>query len=197
MDEVDQVDRAIENRAFVLGVDPGLKGAFLLTEGSYIRSQMPMPIVTDGKDQSVDFKVVSQFLGAAGKHKPHVFLERPVSFGMGTKGAFTYGRGFEAIVIALQVNAMPFTLVEPSRWAKEMHEGTSASLKPKVRSLIAARRLFPGLIEQLPKRAKGGYHDGFVDALLIAGYGLRRLGAGKGGSERVQGVITRRIPDFY
>jgi hypothetical protein len=30
--------------------------------------------------------------------------------------------------------------------------------------------------DRTPKKPKGGMHDGFVDALLIAGYGERKLG---------------------
>jgi hypothetical protein len=162
----------------VLGIDPGINGAFVITDGKFLRSY-PMPIVVNGKEKLIDFDGVWARLSAIKTaHGPiHVFLERAVPMAMGSKGAFTYGRGFEALIIALNLHKFPLTHVEPNRWTKEMHEGISADLKPKARSLIAVKRLYPHLVKSLPKKPKGGLHDGPIDALLIAGYGLRKLGA--------------------
>ncbi len=161
----------------VIGIDPGISGAIILTDGEKEIRWAAIPI---GPDRSVSFSdfhaVMSAFGGEDFSNRPHVFLERAVSFGMGTKSAFNYGRGFEAITIALGLLKFPYTLVEPAKWTKVMHEGTAANLKPKARSLIAVQRLFPTLVGALPKKPRGGIHDGFIDALLIAGYGLRKLG---------------------
>lgn len=160
----------------VLGVDPGTNGAFVLFDGAAFVTAA-MPITISGKEKLVDFLGVQSLLAALKKNHGlfHVFLERAVPMAMGSKGAFTYGRGFEALVIALGLAGNPVTHIEPSKWTKEMHEGISADLKPKARSLIAVKRLYPQLVGSLPKRPKGGLHDGPIDALLIAGYGLRRL----------------------
>lgn len=169
-------------RAAVLGIDPGIYGAFVITDGIKFIRAFEMPISLVGKDKSIPFSNVYTLLSTIkSAHGPlHVFMEKPVSFGMGVKSAFNYGRGLETLSIALQLHAFPLTLVEPSRWTKEMHEGISSDLKPKAKSLIAAQRLYPQLVGILPKLPKGAYKDGPVDALLIAGYGLRRLGAGMG-----------------
>ncbi len=162
-----------------LGVDPGISGAFVLTDGCTLR-HWAMPIVASGKEKLIDFGKVFSLLVAIQKNEErdsvHVFLERAIPFAMSSKGAFTYGRGFEALVIALGLLKFPVTHVEPARWAKEMHEGISVDMKPKAKSLIAVRRLYPALVASLPTKPKGGLHDGPIDALLIAGYGLRRLG---------------------
>ncbi len=159
-----------------LGVDPGINGAFVVTDGTMLEAHA-MPIVTAGKEKLVDFAGVHNLLVSLRRRhgNVHVFLERAVPMAMGSKGAFTYGRGFEALVVALGLVGFPVTQVEPGRWAKEMHEGISADLKPKAKSLIAVKRLYPQLVRALPKRPKGGLHDGPIDALLIAGYGLRKL----------------------
>lgn len=172
----------------VLAIDPGIAGAFLVTDGRSLEAHS-MPIEIEGKDKRVDFECIRLYLvGVKKRHGAiHVFLERAIPFAMSSKGAFSYGRGFEAIVIALKLLEFPVTLVEPGKWTKEMHEGISADLKPKVKSGIAVKRLYPLLVAKLPKRAKGGLHDGMVDALLIAGYGLRKLGA----------VNPDLIGDFY
>ncbi len=167
----------------VLGIDPGLNGAFVVTDGKEFIKAFDMPVVAENGQKLIPYKPVFDLIwGLCYAHARglplHVFLEKPVSFGMGTKSAFNYGRGFEVVLIALTQNKMPFTLIEPSRWAKEMHGGTSKNMKPKVRSLKAAQKLYPQLVRALPKRARGGHHDGYIDALLIAGYGLRQLRGG-------------------
>lgn len=160
----------------VVGIDPGIAGAILVTNGKSLESHF-MPILVTGKDKAVDFHGVHDLMSALQKKYglAHVFLERAIPFAMGAKAAFSYGRGFEAIVIALKLLQFPTTLVDPGKWTKEMHEGISSDLKPKVKSGIAITRLYPQLVASLPKKPKGGLHDGPIDALLIAGYGLRKL----------------------
>lgn len=162
----------------VLAIDPGIGGAFVVTDGADFFKSYEMPLVVSGKEKAVDFDGVMDLLRRVREELGgvHVFLERAVPMAMGSKGAFSYGRGFEALVIAVRLHEFPSTLVEPARWTKEMHEGISADLKPKARSLIAVKRLYPQLVRLLPRRPKGGLHDGPIDALLIAGYGLRKLG---------------------
>lgn len=159
----------------VLAIDPGLTGAFVLTDGKRLKT-WPMPVKVNGKEKSVHFDGVHALLWEVmdGYGTPHVFLERAVAFGQGAKMAFNYGRGFEALLIAIELLKFPMTLVEPSKWAKEMHEGILADLKPKVKSRMAVERLFPHLVRQLPKNKKGVFQDGPIDALLIAGYALRK-----------------------
>lgn len=162
----------------VVGIDPGLTGAFCVTDGRDVEF-FNMPVKGDAKAREVDFAAVSNLLADIASSYGdgvHVFLERALPMAMGSKHAFNYGRGFAAIEIALTLEAFPVTYVEPQKWAKELHAGISRDLKPKAKSLIAAERLYPKLfkfIERSPK-AKAP-HEGQVDALLIAGYGLRVL----------------------
>lgn len=174
----------------VVGVDPGVAGAIVVLNERRIKTY-PMPIETGGKVKLVSYSDLSALFRRIKDEwgKPHVFLERAVPMAMGSAGAFTYGRGFEAILIALSYHGFPVTQVEPAKWAKEMHEGISADLKPKVRSFIAVKRLYPHLVASLPKKPKGGLYDGPIDALLIAGYGLRKLGGQPPGPDEV--------PDFF
>jgi len=162
----------------VIGIDPGNEGAFVLTDGVNFLETFLMPVEKVGKDNLISFSkvvfILRSFVSKFGTS--HVFLERAMPMAMGAKGAFTYGRGFEALRIALGCLKLPFTMVEPSKWSKEMHEGISADLKPKAKSLIAVQRLYPQLVGKLPKRPKKqNYMDGPIDALLIAGYGLRKF----------------------
>lgn len=155
------------------------------TDGTHI-GHLAMPLKIAGKEKLTDFKAVYDWLAQL-ERSTHVFLERAVSFGLGTKSAFDYGRSFEAIVIALEQLELTVTYVEPAKWTKEMHEGIHTDLKGKAKSLIAAKRLYPHLVGLLPTKPKGGVHDGFIDALLIAGYGLRK----------VRGAVKPEVePDF-
>jgi hypothetical protein len=168
----------------VLGIDPGIQGAFVLTDGKTFR-HWDMPLKVEGKNKSVNFDGVYDILKShiyeneevTAHGSLHIFLERAVSFGMGTNSAFTYGRGFGFLEIAIKLAGLPVTQVSPKEWTKVMHEGISADLKPKVKSLIAIERLYPQLHSQLPRKPKGGLMEGPVDALLIAGFGLRKMGA--------------------
>lgn len=172
----------------VLGIDPGLKGSFVLTDGDrYIRI-FDMPVDADFDRKKVSFIGVCAILNEVEKlssRKPRVFLERAKPMAMGSGYAFNYGRDFQSLVIALI--GWHVQLVEPSTWAKSMHEGIAKDLKPKAKSAIAVRDIFPHLISALPVRPKAkDFHDGPVDALLIAGYGLRRLS-----------LENDEIDDFY
>lgn len=161
----------------VLGIDPGLQGAFVLTDGQALEI-FPMPIVTSGKDKIILFAGVFDLLSRIQKKhgQVHVYLERAIPFALGAKSAFSYGRGFETLVVAVELLKFPMTYVEPAKWTKEMHEGISADLRPKVKSGIAVKRLYPQLVASMPRKKNGTLDEGPMDALLIAGYGLRRVG---------------------
>lgn len=157
----------------VLAIDPGLTGAFVyLTDSGEFEFEV-MPIIKNDKDKEIDFDEVSKIL----KHYDgaHVILERAMPMAMGAKHAFNYGRGFAALEIAIKINGSSVTYVEPQKWAKVMHDGISSDLKPKAKSVIAVNRLFKKMVKAIPASKNGKLHEGIVDALLLAGYGLRQI----------------------
>lgn len=158
----------------VCGIDPGKKGAIILMEGQALLRFEPMPI--NALSEPCFHKVrtiLNEWL------PDHIFLERAVPMAMGSKHAFNYGRGFAALEIAIQLEGFPVTYVEPAKWTKEIHEGISSDLKAKAKSVIAFERLFPHLKDQISKSKTGKYHEGILDALLIAAYGIRKLSSSK------------------
>jgi len=159
----------------VLGIDPGLRGAFVLFDGGEFFEIFTMPVVKIGKEKRVDFGKIILFVEGVKKRFGAVpaFLERAKPMAMGAKFAFNYGRDFEKVYLALVLSDIKITLIEPSAWAREMHEGIDPDLKPKAKSLLAVRARYPSLVGRLPVRPRGKIDDGPVDALLIAGYGLR------------------------
>jgi len=156
----------------VMGIDPGLEGAFVTLEGSKLLNFSKMPLGHDEK--GIDFAAVCRLLN---DFKPdHIYLERAVAFRQGVTSAFNYGKGVAAIEIAIQLSAIPCTQVMPAKWTKFIHQGIKADLEPKVKSAIALERLRPKFKDLIPKGIRSGkYHDGILDALLIALYGQHQL----------------------
>jgi len=154
----------------VCAIDPGKTGAMVLMKDHELLRFEVMPLNSSSEPC---FNRVRTILK---EWMPdHIFLERAIPMAMGSKHAFVYGRGFAALEIAIQIEGFPVTYVEPSKWTKEIHEGISADLKAKAKSVIAFERLFPHLGDVVPKNTKGRFHEGVLDAILIAAYGIRKL----------------------
>jgi len=87
---------------------------------------------------------------------------------------FRFGWFYGQLIQVLDLCLFPYRRVEPKVWQRMIHEGIGGKLKPKDRSIIAYRQLFPH--DPLPRHPKAkGPHDGTLDALLIAHYGVVRL----------------------
>ena len=152
----------------ILAIDPGQKGAFVLLDGKKFLSWV-MPL---GEDKRVDFEKVLEIFSEAGDDV-HVFLERAYGGQMGATAAFNYGRDFAALELAIKLCELPVTYIEATKWTKKIHEGISSDLKPKAKSIIAVKRLLPHLVKEIPVTPKSkAMHEGILDALLIAHYGV-------------------------
>ena len=154
----------------IAAIDPGLGGALVFLSGRLFRTfnWYPMPVK---KDKRVCLKSVITILRSEAPDK--VFLEQALPMAMGAKHAFNYGRDFAALETAIMLLKIPCDLIRPNEWTKVMHGGTNKDLRPKVRSSIAVEKHFRFLLDKIPKTPKSKkYHDGVVDALLIAAYGL-------------------------
>jgi len=86
--------------------------------------------------------------------------------------SFNFGMGYGmwiGIVVGL---GLPYELVTPQRWQKEMLAGMQGG---KDASCIRAQELFPEADLRLGPRSKK-LHDGRADALLLAEFGRRTHG---------------------
>lgn len=150
----------------IVGIDPGQKGALVFLDGDTIElHQMP--------DNAGDIVNILSSLSS----NDHIFLEKAQAMSIGgvkqgVSSMFNYGVGFGTLLGIIAALKIPHTLVHPKTWCKEMHQGTSEG-DAKQRSLEAARRLYPQVNLIRPRCRKPD--EGFIDALLIAGYGLRIL----------------------
>jgi len=147
----------------IIGIDPGKKGAIVaMVNGEIHLHQMP-------EDAGTIVAILSKYALPDG----HVFLEKSQAMpGQGTVSMFNYGTSFGTLLGILAALKIPHTLVHPKTWCKVMHSGT-ASAEAKVRSLEAARRLFPSVQFVRPRCTKPD--EGYIDAILIAEYGKRCL----------------------
>lgn len=157
-----------------VGIDPGRDGsiACLNREGAILVTfVMPMlgierPILDLNRLDEIFSELSSRPIEAC-------YLEfvasRPQQSAVGT---FKFGRTFGATEALLTANRIPFQLVTPKVWTKEMHQGISGD-DPKQKSKVAAARLYPGVDLRKNDRCKVA-HDGIIDALLIAEYGRRQ-----------------------
>lgn len=149
-------------KTVICGIDPGQRGAFALLDNAHNLSFITMP---DNVPQMLNWLRQQTIT--------HVFLEKAQSMPkQGVASVFTYGEHYGEIKGILATLGIPFTCVAPKTWTRSMHQGTTgASAKDKSRQ--AAHRLFPTINFVLDGCRKA--HDGVMDAVLIAEYGLRQL----------------------
>lgn len=141
-----------------IGIDPGLSGglAILAAEGAVV-SAVPMP--------STDADVFAHLDASAGVDifepkatSARAILERvSASPQMGVTSAFTFGKGYGGLRMALTAAGIPFDEVTPQKWQKAMQCLTGGDKNVSKRR---AQQLFPQV----------KITHAIADALLIAEY---------------------------
>ena len=187
----------MEDKTYILGADPGKKGAIVLLSTSYD------PTVIE-KDDIILFPTRTTKSGDMDTYAMYNFLknyehqivlccmEKVHAFGVGKSSAqatFSFGHVVGKLETLLQLTAYStvgkILTVTPTTWQsyvwKNKHivyeidagKGVNAKKKKdtKATSLNAAHDIFPGFSFVPTKRATKE-HDGCVDAALIAFYGL-------------------------
>lgn len=151
----------------IIGIDPGAKGALCL-----LRKDMIF--------QYYIFKAKTYAERVAEMNK--IFLELPICpvvfedvhsiFGMSAKSNFTFGKtiGIQYALCVLRFSKV--IEVPPKEWQKFVitKDDKIGSKNTKETAFKAAKRLFP-YHDFVPKGCKVP-HDGLVDSVLIAYYGL-------------------------
>lgn len=85
----------------------------------------------------------------------------------GAAGMFSFGTGYGLWRGVLAGLGVPFDIVEPSRWKKEVMNGMG---KQKEAAMFRVLQLFPALAPDIKLKK----HDGRAEALLIAEYRRRQ-----------------------
>ena len=173
-----------------IGIDNGAKGAIVVIDGKRKAVQVePMPVINvgvirkgkKGTKNILDMvQVLSILLKAKTASRGNVFavLEHAQVFpGEGRSTAFTAGRGYGAMEMALVSLGIPYEIVRPRKWQTEILKGVEGA-DTKARSVIKCRRLFPD-IDLTPGRRRKPM-DGIADAACMALYALQVGGSDDG-----------------
>ena len=170
--------KGLAMRAYI-GIDPGMTGAIAMIadNGTTVLHLQDMP------DDELAFhelgRDLSERLADRGISLEAVFLEKVSAMPkQGVSSTFKFGMSFGmARLWACSLDA-PMYFVTPQKWQKVLD---SAGGKQKDRSLLFARRRWPGADLRLKK------HHNRADALCIAEYG-RRYMTGSGSSVDVDSI---------
>lgn len=157
----------------IAGIDPGLDGAIAVLDRQGVVATTVMPTVKAGKRRLLNGIALRNLLR---RDLDHVFLEEPqvVPKKSSALTNLSVGRMFGMIEGILVAEHVPYTLVRPQVWTRQMHAGLPREASTKQRSMIVAQRLFPSIPLLATERSRKP-HDGIVDALLIAEWGRRLL----------------------
>jgi crossover junction endodeoxyribonuclease RuvC len=161
----------------VIGVDPGLSGGVAAIGDFGAPFLEVMPSIRAANRGVVDPGALARMLRRFGDDvrrgvECHAYLEQVHSMPQqGVSSSFKFGRAFGIVEGVLAGLGIPYTLVTPQRWQKEMLVGTEHG-STKERAAIAASRLFPDVELRASERSRK-VHEGLADALLIAEFGRR------------------------
>ena len=159
--------------SYFLGIDPGKKGGLCVLDNTgQIRECIVMP--TEGTDISPHLLWNELDRFRRDYHGLRAWTERVNSReGSSGKAMFTFGKGFGYLVMAMVGLKIPFQMVPPSTWTKEMHKGLGKQYRDtKDRSLAMARRLWPDQTWLETDRCRKP-HDGMYEAALIGEWARR------------------------
>lgn len=161
-----------------IGIDVGLDGAFaVIRDGQAQVFDAPTTTVKGATSRRVYLPqqmaaiVASALPTGDARAEGHSFvvLERQQAMPkQGVRSMFSLGHGYglwEGILAALE---LPYEIVGPQVWQKEM----LGSVKGKDAARAKALQLFPQLTEQLSLKK----HHGRADALLMAEFARRKYG---------------------
>lgn len=160
--------------ALVLGIDPGMSGAFALLDSDNpykIRWVEDMPVVKRkvGKTmrERLDFQGLRNLLALIGEI-PLITLEDP---GARPKqaGQMAFGRSLGAVEFALWLTRNRVEMIVPTVWKPALRIP-----KDKKEATCRAEEIFPQDREMF-RGPRGGALDGRAEAALIALYGAKHL----------------------
>ena len=143
-----------------LGIDPGLAGGIAhIGHDEQPHAQKMLDTMSD----IIDYLWGKQARGVWGTPGQRVaYIEKVASSPqMGVKSAFTFGKGYGSLLMALTAAGIPYTEVAPAVWQKKMG---CLSHGDKNVTKNRAQQLFPSI----------KVTHNIADALLIAEYGRRK-----------------------
>jgi len=169
----------------IIGVDPGLKGAFAVMVEDKLTQLVSMPVQTfemSTKTKSGKTKQKSMIDGAAVRkflkqfprnHETEIVIELVgVRFGDGGVSMFNFGEGFGLLKGIFIGMGFKFCQVRPAAWTKAMGLNYSETNAYNPADIVAPN-MFPDVDFRRTPRCQLR-DEGFCDAALIAEF-LRRI----------------------
>lgn len=163
-----------------IGVDNGLSGGIaFVDENEQIRDVLPMPVIK-GKKTEYDINAIVHRIKMAEKvdedfvailEQAHV---RPIS---GKRASFMTGMGYgimQGVFISLGISCV---IVSPNEWMRKILIDTDR--KDKKGSIKYCLRKYPNHTFTATERSRKPT-DGMTDAVCLALYGVRTIGAKNG-----------------
>lgn len=153
----------------VIGIDPGKSGAIAMVEAGHILFVEDTPVITAKKgkaqyDERAMFRLLESAVNSGAKK---IVLEKVSAMpGQGVTSMFSFGQGFGLWLGMMAALPISYELVTPQRWKGAMLADIPGD-DQKARSVIAAKRMFPGL-EFARKKDHGR-----AEAILLAAWGLK------------------------
>lgn len=156
----------------VVGIDPGIHGAFALVDDGILVAVEDMPVIPEIVSKKVRNKpnpaLMADILRRWEASGPLIIYIEKVGPTPkdGVVGAFSFGKGAGLLEGVAAGMGLPFTLVTPQTWKKAM--GAPAD---KNAARARACQLFPSHAAQFA-RVKD---DGRAESALLALYGYRQM----------------------
>ena len=148
--------------------------ALVTDDGREVVGMLDMPVLAAGTKgrKLVDCRRLVDFLTRLpAKYGPvRATLEEVSAMPRdGAVGAFSFGRGFGAIEVALAAAGIPVSMVRPQVWKKKLGVPAGSDSKKADAVRLIASRLMPSGAEFWPLKK----HVGRAEAALIAHYGAK------------------------
>ena len=178
------LEQAEGKAMIVIGIDPGQSGAVAIMQDSPCQFTEPFgwnqlaislhdtPTIDIGtpKKPRTEYNVpaMAALMPDTSGGSVHAYIEAVHSMPeQGVASSFQFGKGFGIWLGIFGALSIPYTLVTPQCWKKEMLAGRG---KEKDASRLRALELFPHLADELQRKKD---HNR-ADALLIAEWGRRQ-----------------------
>lgn len=150
-----------------IGIDPGLTGAVaaIYEDGKILLYDTPTIEIKVNNKKKQDYipSEMADILRDCSLTECQVFLERiSARPGQGVTSMFGFGKGYGIWIGILSALEIPYTLVTPQAWKKEIMKCKS----DKDAARLRAHQLFPQAVDRLNRKKDIGR----ADALLLAEY---------------------------
>ena len=161
----------------ILGIDIGLNGGMACLDISsnavdWTESRiMPMPII-GGKKRHLDLHFIKGWI--LEKQPELVIIEKVSAMPkQGVSSMFRFGEQFGAIQGICVGLGLPYILVTPQAWKKKVLGGYDKG--DKAVATLYVQRKYPNVNLLATSRSRKP-HEGMVDAICIAEYGIQNAG---------------------